>query len=187
VTSTVRDRHATSVVAELVPRGMVPEGTRLYPVGRLDRESEGLLLLTNDGAWAEHVLHPRYGVEREYAVLVDGPLGGEALRQLRAGIDLDEGLATAAIELLPRADLGRLLALLPPEEGGARGGTWYRVLLTQGFRRQVRRMFAAAGVPVRRLARTRIGPVDLAPLRSGEVRRLSDAEVELLGRVSSMR
>ncbi len=186
VTSTVRDRHAAAVVTDLVPRGMVPGGTRLYPVGRLDRDSEGLLLLSNDGPWAERVLHPRYGVEREYAVLVSGPLGVAELRQLRAGIDLDEGLATLErIEPLSRADLDPLRRLLAPAAGSGPGGTWYRVVLTQGWRRQVRRMLGAVSVPVLRLVRTRIGPIELSPLRSGEVRRLTAREVRDLGRVSS--
>ena len=68
VTSTVRDRHASRTVLDLLPTALVPEGARLYPVGRLDQDSEGLLILTNDGAWADRVLHPRHGVEREYAV-----------------------------------------------------------------------------------------------------------------------
>ena len=68
VTSTTRDRHAARTVIDLLPTALVPEGSRLYPVGRLDQDSEGMLLLTNDGAWSERVLHPRFGVEREYAI-----------------------------------------------------------------------------------------------------------------------
>ena len=68
MTSTIRDRHAHRTVLDLLPTALVPEGARLYPVGRLDQDSEGLLLLTNDGDWAERVLHPRHGVEREYAI-----------------------------------------------------------------------------------------------------------------------
>ena len=79
VTSTVRDRHASRTVLELLPTALVPEGARLYPVGRLDQDSEGLLILTNDGGWADRVLHPRHGVEREYAI------GLRALAHLRAG------------------------------------------------------------------------------------------------------
>ena len=79
---------------DLVPTALVPDGARLYPVGRLDQDSEGLLLLTNDGDWADRVLHPRYGVEREYALGLVGPLDREQAEALRAGIPLDEGLAT---------------------------------------------------------------------------------------------
>lgn len=198
VTSTVRDRHAPTVVRDLVPERLAPAGTRLYPVGRLDRDSEGLLLLTNDGAWAERVLHPRYGVPREYAVGIDGSLSSDQLRRLRSGIDLDEGLATLeSLEKLTSIEVRRLLALIAPsataapgaasDDGGHPGvsdravATWYRVVIRQGWKRQVRRMFGAVGVPVRRLVRTGIGELGLAPLRSGEVRRLSDAEVSGLG------
>jgi len=92
VTSTVADRHATRTVMDLVPDEL-GRGARLYPVGRLDRDSEGLLLLTNDGAFAERVLHPRYGVEREYAVAVRAPLSREAMTGLRRGVELIDGRA----------------------------------------------------------------------------------------------
>ena len=85
VTSTTRDRHAETTVLDLVPTALVPEGARLYPVGRLDQDSEGLLLLTNDGEWAERVLHPRYGVEREYALGLAAPLTREQVDALKAG------------------------------------------------------------------------------------------------------
>ncbi len=96
VTSTTRDPHAESTVLDYVPTALVPDGTRLYPVGRLDQDSEGLILLTNDGDWAERVLHPRYGVEREYAVALAAPLTGDQARVLNEGIRLDEGLARLA-------------------------------------------------------------------------------------------
>src|SRR5437899_7870707 len=86
VTSTTRDRHAATTVLDLVPTALVPDGTRLYPVGRLDQDSEGLLILTNDGPWAEKVLHPRFGVEREYAVGLRAPLDPNQRRALEAGI-----------------------------------------------------------------------------------------------------
>ena len=96
VTSTTRDRHAETTVLELIPTALAPDGTRLYPVGRLDQDSEGLLLLTNDGDWAERVLHPRFGVEREYAVALERPLTSDQVRALNAGIRLEEGLARLA-------------------------------------------------------------------------------------------
>src|SRR3954452_16869370 len=83
VTSTTRDRHADTTVLDLVPTALVPDGARLYPVGRLDRDSEGMLLLTNDGAWADRVLHPRHGVEREYALALERPLGHDAVARLK--------------------------------------------------------------------------------------------------------
>src|SRR3954469_2391495 len=94
VTSTTRDRHAETTVLDLVPTALVPDGARLYPVGRLDQDSEGLLILTNDGAWSERVLHPRYGVEREYAVGVAWPLEPDQQDALERGITLEEGVAT---------------------------------------------------------------------------------------------
>ena len=87
VTSTVADRHATTTVLQLLPTALVAD-VRLYPVGRLDRDSEGLLLLTNDGDWAERVLHPRYGIEREYAVGLPAWLANEQRAALDAGVDL---------------------------------------------------------------------------------------------------
>src|SRR4029077_16752785 len=94
VTSTTRDRHAATTVIELIPPALIPDGPRLYPVGRLDQDSEGMLLLTNDGAWADRVLHPRHGVEREYALGLRARLSTEQVAAVQAGIPLDEGLAT---------------------------------------------------------------------------------------------
>ena len=85
VTSTVRDRHASKTVLDMIPTALLPEGGRLYPVGRLDQDSEGLLVLTNDGAWADRVLHPRHGIEREYAIGLRGPLTAEQVAALKAG------------------------------------------------------------------------------------------------------
>ena len=94
VTSTVRDRHASKTVLDMIPTAMLPEGGRLYPVGRLDQDTEGLLVLTNDGAWADRVLHPRHGIEREYAIGLRAPLSPDQVKAIKAGIPLDEGLAT---------------------------------------------------------------------------------------------
>jgi cytidylate kinase len=180
VTATVADRHAAMTVIALVPPGLVPAGTRLYPVGRLDRGSEGLLLLTNDGAWADRVIHPRHGVEREYAVAVDRPLGPTALAALVAGVPLEEGLARAiTIRRQRPAETARLAALLDPPP--APGLAWYRIVLGQGWKRQVRRMLAAVGAPVRRLVRVRIGAVGLDELAAGAVRLLDAREVARLG------
>jgi 23S rRNA pseudouridine2605 synthase len=179
VTATVRDRHASRTVLELLPTALVPEGARLYPVGRLDQDSEGLLILTNDGAWADRVLHPRHGIEREYAIGLRQPLSSDQVAALRAGIQLDEGLATltglrATTELETRR-LAELLAPPPPLL------TWYRAILAQGWKRQLRRMFGAVGAPIERLVRVRIGPVRLDDLASGRARRLRGPEVRGLG------
>ena len=121
--------------------GLVPPGTRLYPVGRLDQDSEGLLLLTNDGAWTDRVLHPRHGVEREYAVAVDLPLDAGQRAALAAGIPLEEGIARL-VSLRPatRTETSILAGLVDPPPG--RGLAWYRVVLAHGWKRQVRRMLA---------------------------------------------
>jgi 23S rRNA pseudouridine2605 synthase len=175
VTSTVRDRHASRTVLDLLPTALVPDGARLYPVGRLDQDSEGLLILTNDGAWADRVLHPRHGVEREYAIGLRAPLDAGQVAALRAGIALDEGHATLT-GLRPTTDLEttRLLALLHPAPGDL---VWYRAILAQGWKRQLRRMFGAVGAPIERLVRVRMGPVRLDDLRSGRARRLRAPEV----------
>jgi 23S rRNA pseudouridine2605 synthase len=175
VTSTTRDRHADRTVLDLLPTALVPEGARLYPVGRLDQDSEGMLLLTNDGAWSERVLHPRFGVEREYALGLRAPLLADQVSGLRAGIQLDEGLAElTGLRAMTALEVDRLVALLrpPPPEL-----IWYRATLAQGWKRQLRRMFGAVGAPVERLVRVRIGPVRIDNLRSGTVRPLKAPEI----------
>lgn len=180
VTSTTRDRHAERTVLDLIPTALVPDGARLYPVGRLDQDSEGMLLLTNDGGWAERVLHPRHGVEREYALALSMPLDGDQVDRLRAGIELDEGVATLG-GLRPMTDVetSRLAALLQPAPPPDL--LWYRATLTQGWKRQLRRMFGAVEAPVQRLVRVRIGPVRIDGLRSGTVRSLKAPEIRGLG------
>ncbi len=175
VTSTTRDRHAATTVLDLVPTALVPDGARLYPVGRLDQDSEGLLVLTNDGEWAERVLHPRHGVEREYALGLHRPLDHGQVEALQAGIQLDEGLATlGGLRPVTAVETERLVGLLRPPPPDL---VWYRATLTQGWKRQLRRMFGAVGAPVARLARVRIGPVRIDGLRSGGVRPLKAPEV----------
>jgi 23S rRNA pseudouridine2605 synthase len=176
VTSTTRDRHAETTVLDLVPTALVPDGARLYPVGRLDQDSEGMLLLTNDGAWADRVVHPRHGVEREYALGLGRPLDADQVRELQAGIRLDEGHATlGALRSMTTVEVGRLAALLRPAPDADLA--WYRATLTQGWKRQLRRMFGAVGAPVDRLVRVRIGPVRIDGLRSGAIRPLKAPEV----------
>jgi 23S rRNA pseudouridine2605 synthase len=179
VTSTTRDRHAETTVLDLVPTALVPDGARLYPVGRLDQDSEGMLLLTNDGEWAERVLHPRHGVEREYALGLERPLDVDQVAALRGGIRLDEGLATLGglrpMTALEVDRLAKLLRPVPPEL------VWYRATLTQGWKRQLRRMFGAVSAPVQRLVRVRIGPVRIDGLHTGSVRSLKSPEVRGLG------
>lgn len=178
VTSTTRDRHAERTVLDLVPRDIRARAGRLYPVGRLDRDSEGLILLTNDGAWTERVLHPSHAVEREYAVGVGRAVAGDEWRALVEGIELDEGLATV-VHLRPMTapEVAALADVLDPRPAGL---AWYRVTLTQGWKRQVRRMFGALGLPVERLVRVRVGTLRLGDLRPGMTRLLSGREAGAL-------
>jgi 23S rRNA pseudouridine2605 synthase len=178
VTSTTGDRHAAETVLDLVPTSLVPDDARLYPVGRLDQDSEGLLLLTNDGDWAERVLHPRYGVEREYAIGVRLPLDADQAEALRHGVKLDEGLGRLAQPLrqATHVETRRLVELLDPVPPAL---TWYRAVLSQGWKRQLRRMFGALGAPIERLVRVRIGTSRL-DLPSGRIRRLRGEEIRSL-------
>jgi 23S rRNA pseudouridine2605 synthase len=178
VTSTTKDRHAAQTVVDLVPRDLA-RGARLYPVGRLDQDSEGLILLTNDGEWAERVLHPRYGVEREYAVALARPLTREQAEALERGVELTEGIATLTGLRGQTRTEDRLLAqgIDPEPEPWL---TWVRVTIHQGWKRQLRRMFAEVGAPVRRLVRVRIGSVRLESMAAGDIRPLAPAEVRRL-------
>ncbi len=169
--SSARGERGREAVVSLVP-GSEFRG-RLWPAGRLDADSEGLMILTNDGAWANRILHPRYGIEREYAVLLAELPALEEIEALLAGFELDDGPA-------------RLLAARrsppPPEVARELGehGTWIRIRVGEGRRREVRRLFAAVGHRVLRLVRTGIGPLELRGLRSGAWRPLRASEVKAL-------
>jgi 23S rRNA pseudouridine2605 synthase len=143
-------------------RRFLPSGERVFPVGRLDRDTEGLLILTNDGELANRLMHPRYGVEKEYLAEVDGSVGERALSRLVRGIPLEDGPA--------RARSARAVA-------AAGGRTAVRLVMTEGRKREVRRMLAALGLTVRRLVRVRVGPIRLGRLAPGEVRELRLEEV----------
>lgn len=177
VTSTVSDRHAEETVIDLLPDDIRRSGARLYPVGRLDKDSEGLILLTDDGDWTQHLLHPSFGTEREYAVGLARRLDDRQAAALLEGITLDEGNATL-VSLRPATSIES--ARLEDRRGHDVGLVWYRAVLTQGWRRQLRRMFAALGVPVARLVRVRIGTLRLDDMPVGTVRELSTAERERL-------
>ena len=180
VTSTTQDRHADTTVLDLVPTALVPDHARLYPVGRLDQDSEGLLILTNDGGWSEKVLHPRFGVEREYALAVRAPLSYEQVEALERGVELEEGVATLQhLRAMTDIEIERLEDLLSPPP--AKGLAWYRATLRQGWKRQLRRVFGAVEAPIERLVRVRIGPVRIDGLKSGRVRVLKAPEVRGLG------
>lgn len=161
VVTTTRDPWGRPTVMDLVPKV-----GRLYPVGRLDAETEGLLLLTNDGELANRVMHPRYGCDKEYRALVRGVPSEEALEELRSGVQLDDGVARAVrVEVAERAPGGR---------------QWLRLTLREGRKREVRRMLAAVGLPVEYLQRVRIGPLKLGELPVGKARPLSRSEVAAL-------
>jgi 23S rRNA pseudouridine2605 synthase len=156
--TTSRDPWGRPTVLEMAPRL-----GRLFPAGRLDADSEGLLLLTDDGELANRLMHPRYGCEKEYRALVDGTPDQQALERLRGGIQLSDGrTAPAHVEVAEAAGGGR---------------QWIRVTLHEGRKRQVRRMLAAVGLSVKRLQRVRIGPLELGRLPVGQSRPLSGAEV----------
>ena len=159
LSSAARERGRQSVAQ------LVGARERLYPVGRLDVDSEGLLIVTNDGDWAQRVLHPRYGHEREYEVTVAGPVDEGAVARLHRGVRLEEGLARAVSVRLVSHD--------------RRGGR-LRIVLRTGWKRQVRRMCAAVGLRVTRLVRVRMGPLHLGRLRPGEWRELMPREVAAL-------
>ena len=160
VLSSARAERGRPSVADLVDAA-----ERLYPVGRLDVDSEGLVLLTNDGAWAERVMHPRYGHEREYEVTVAGTVTQAAIDRLRRGVRLEEGLARP-VQVAVR-------------ERTAHGGR-LRMVLRTGWKRQVRRMCAVVGLRVLRLVRVRIGPLRLGHLAPGTWRELTAREVKAL-------
>jgi 23S rRNA pseudouridine2605 synthase len=170
ILSSARDERGRRSVVSLVRDELPADTGRLWPAGRLDVDSEGLMLLTNDGEWANRVLHPRYGVEREYAVLVHPAPQPATLATLRAPVQLDDG----------PAQLRTARAAVPPREvrrePGERGA-WLRVRVTEGRKREVRRIFEALGYRVQRLVRTGIGPLALAGLTSGAWRILDAEEV----------
>jgi len=157
VVSTAEDTHGRPIVTELVE-----SERRLYPVGRLDAATTGLILLTNDGDLANRLTHPRYGVERVYTARVEpAPVSEPALRRLRDGVELDDGRTSPAG--VRQTSPGVL-----------------ELTISEGRKRQVRRMCEAVGHPVVELARIAFGPLRLGSLAPGEARPLTPAEVERL-------
>jgi 23S rRNA pseudouridine2605 synthase len=157
VVSTARDTHGRRTVTELVR-----SARRLYPVGRLDADTTGLIVLTNDGELANRLTHPRYGVRRTYLARVGGGAVPEhALRRLRDGVELDDGpTAPAKVRQVERGVL--------------------EITIREGRKRQVRRMCEAIGHPVTELTRIAFGPLRLKGLAPGQHRRLTAAEIERL-------
>jgi 23S rRNA pseudouridine2605 synthase len=156
VVTTASDPEGRRTVLDLVPTS-----PRVFPVGRLDYDTEGLIVCTNDGELAHRLAHPSYGVAKEYLAEVEGTPGPGALRALREGVELDDGRTAPAVV------------------GHVAPGV-LRIVVHEGRNRQVRRMLEAVGHPVRRLVRTRIGPVADPALRPGHWRMLRDSEVRAL-------
>ena len=165
VVTTADDPQGRTTVIDLLPRDM----GRVYPVGRLDLDTRGLVLLTNDGQVAHKLMHPRYEHEKEYHVRVAGQPSESLLDSLRQGIELEDGVtAPAEIDIIRRG----------------RDNTLLRVILHEGRKRQIRRMFDAIQHPVRDLIRVRVGPIDLGELPEGEWRRLTPRETQALRRLA---
>ena len=155
--STADDPGGRPIVVDLVP----PE-PRVYPAGRLDADSEGLMILTNDGDLTLHVTHPRYGVHKSYVILVDGDVEPATIRRLVGGVDLDDGPAAAvSARVIDRSN----------------GTSLIEVVMGEGRKRIVRRMMDAVGHPVRRLVRTAIGAVRDGTLAPGTYRTLTIDEI----------
>ncbi|MBS1870454.1 MAG: rRNA pseudouridine synthase [Actinobacteria bacterium] len=157
VVSTSSDTHGRRTVVDLVPKER-----RLYPVGRLDADSTGLILLTNDGELANRLTHPRYEVPKTYRATLGGPaITDRALKALREGVQLEDGLTAPA----------RVRRLTPHQ---------LELTIHEGRNRQVRRMCEAVGRPVKQLVRIRFGPLELGDLRPGKSRRLTATELAAL-------
>ena len=161
VLSAVTSPDPRKTVTDLVD---VPE--RVYPVGRLDVDSEGLILLTNDGELANRLTHPRYGHEKEYKVLVARRPDEEQLETWRRGVVLEDGYRTAPAQVEVEATQGK--------------GAWLRVVLREGRKRQIREIGSLIGLPVVKIIRVRIGSLRLGTLKPGDWRRLTEEEIAAL-------
>lgn len=163
--------HGRPTVADLLPPGV----GRVFPVGRLDLNSEGLVLLTDDGALAHRLTHPRYEHPKTYYVLIDTFPSEEALNRLRNGVELESGrTAPAQVEVVDSPPAGLILA------DGPRRGTWLRIVLREGKKRQIRHMIAAVELFLHRLVRWSIGPLTIAQLPPGESAPLAKGELASL-------
>lgn len=161
VITSMKDPEGRPIVADYFRK--VPE--RIYPVGRLDYETEGALLVTNDGKLAHWLTHPRYEVDKEYIATVKGKPSPQQIKRLQKGILLEDGLTAPAKVKLVKTDGNH---------------SQLKLVIHEGRNRQVRRMCQAIGHPVRHLIRTRIGFLTLAHLKPGEYREVSDRECQKL-------
>lgn len=165
--TTLHDPQGRPTVMDYVRA--VPE--RIYPVGRLDFDAEGLLILTNDGSLANRLIHPRYGVKKEYLVLVKGYPGKWVLNKWREGVYLNEGKTAPAEVYVVKRERTR---------------TWLKMILYQGWYRQIKRMGQVTGHPVLRIKRLAYGPITIENLRSGEFRELKDDEIKKLYKITGL-
>jgi 23S rRNA pseudouridine2605 synthase len=168
VTTTLHDPHAERTILEFF-RNM-PD--RMYPVGRLDRDTTGLLILTNDGELAFRLTHPKFGVEKNYHALVEGAVTEQKIKMLERGVDLEEGrTAPCRITILKKTARATLLS----------------VTLHEGKKRQIRRIFDLVGHRVMELQRLSYGPISLDNLKEGHKRELTMKEVQMLERATGLR
>ncbi|MEE8407230.1 MAG: pseudouridine synthase [Acidimicrobiia bacterium] len=157
VISTAADPQGRETVVDLIS-----SDKRLYPVGRLDADSEGLILISNDGELTNRITHPRYGITKKYLAMVDGVPSTSKLRRLVSGVELEDGVARARSARLVESSEGRSLV---------------EMVMVEGRNREVRRMLASIGLETTRLVRTAIGPIIDQDLQPGESRPLSASEV----------
>jgi 23S rRNA pseudouridine2605 synthase len=157
VISTANDPHSRTTVVDLIDTG-----ARLYPVGRLDADSEGLILLSNDGELTNRVTHPRYGITKIYLAMVTSQIRPDQLRRLTSGIDLEDGPARAKHAHVVDRSQGRTLI---------------QIVMVEGRNREIRRMFDAIGHEIKSLVRTAIGPITDPSLKSGNSRKLTINEI----------
>ena len=158
--STTTAPHGEKTVLDLLP----PMNRRIYPVGRLDKDTEGLLLITNDGELTYRLTHPRHHVDKVYLAWVEGEPADKSLEKLRRGIMLEDGMTAPALV----------------EREKSAGVSCLRITIHEGRKRQVKRMCASIGHEVKRLKRVQVGPIHLGDLRPGSYRNLSQEEVSIL-------
>jgi 23S rRNA pseudouridine2605 synthase len=160
----------TSPAPRLTVRSLVPLPGTLYPVGRLDVDSEGLILLTNDGELANRLTHPRFGHEKEYRVLVARRPDPQQLATWRRGVVLEEGCRTAPADVHIEATKGK--------------GAWLRIVMQEGRKRQIREIGSLLGLPVVKIIRVRIGNLQIGLLKAGQWRELTAQEVDALRKLT---
>lgn len=166
VVTTAEDPQGRQTVLDLVESDV-----RLYPVGRLDMDTSGLLLLTNDGELAHRLMHPSFGIDKTYAVFVRGKVAQQTAAQLASGIELDDGLTAPGSCRVVQATADRSMLEL---------------VIHEGRNRQVRRMLDAVGHPVMGLSRVKYGPISLGDLKSGVSRPLTEAETRRLRKAAKL-